>query len=270
MPAANFTCPPQAGSISYSGIHAATLGAQCRQSPKDFATPTLKPHTPGEAALVKPAYRKLHKVLSRFIQVWIRGFPDVVTAKDLADLGIPPIDPTHTPVPQPAAQAEADVVLPGPHLVELWIKEPAASLAVDPDRPNHGVRIFWGVLGSPGAQDKFRIAAPPASGSDLPHSTFTRRKKYRFDFPEEDRDKTAQKPQGFWAWEFCGGHAPFESGALSGTAKLHATRPWSFTAEAVPKLQFLEQLLTPGENCISGKCLTYKELAIFSKSLFQN
>jgi hypothetical protein len=29
--------------------------------------------------------------------------------------------------------------------------------------------------------------------------------------------------------------------------------------EAVPKLQFLEQLLTLGKNCISRKCLTYKE-----------
>jgi hypothetical protein len=35
--------------------------------------------------------------------------------------------------------------------------------------------------------------------------------------------------------------------------------------EAVPKLQFLERLLTPpGENCESRNCLTYKELAIFS------
>jgi hypothetical protein len=32
----------------------------------------------------------------------------------------------------------------------------------------------------------------------------------------------------------------------------------------------LEQLLAHGENCISRKCLPYKELAIFSKSLFQN
>jgi hypothetical protein len=40
--------------------------------------------------------------------------------------------------------------------------------------------------------------------------------------------------------------------------------------EAVPKCQILEQLLTPGENCISHKYLPYKELSIFSKSLFQN
>jgi hypothetical protein len=37
--------------------------------------------------------------------------------------------------------------------------------------------------------------------------------------------------------------------------------------EAVPKFQFLEQLLSPGENCISRKYLTHKGLAIFSKSL---
>jgi hypothetical protein len=42
------------------------------------------------------------------------------------------------------------------------------------------------------------------------------------------------------------------------------------TIEAVPKLQFLEQLLTPGENCMSRKSLPYNKLAIFSESLFQN
>jgi hypothetical protein len=43
-----------------------------------------------------------------------------------------------------------------------------------------------------------------------------------------------------------------------------------YKIEAVPKLQFLKQLLTPGENCMRHKCLASKELAIFSKSLFQN
>jgi hypothetical protein len=40
--------------------------------------------------------------------------------------------------------------------------------------------------------------------------------------------------------------------------------------KAFPKLQFLGKLLTPGENYISRKCLTYKELAILSKSILQN
>jgi hypothetical protein len=73
--------------------------------------------------------------------------------------------------------------------VELLIKK-LPSLEGDPDRADYGVRIFWGVLGESSATDKFRISVPPKSGDDLPHSTFTRRKRYRFDFPEEDRGKT--------------------------------------------------------------------------------
>jgi voltage-gated potassium channel len=41
-------------------------------------------------------------------------------------------------------------------------------------------------------------------------------------------------------------------------------------SEAVPKLQFLEQLFTPWRKLSSPNFLYYKELAIFSKSLFQN
>jgi hypothetical protein len=44
-------------------------------------------------------------------------------------------------------------------------------------------------MGEPTAADKFRITAPPVKGGDLPHSTFTRRKKFRFDF-EGDSGKT--------------------------------------------------------------------------------
>jgi hypothetical protein len=73
------------------------------------------------------------------------------------------------------------IKLAGPHV---------PSLEPEPDRANHGVRIFWGILAEPGDTDKFRITAPPRDGDDLPHSTFTQRRKYRFDFPEEDRGKT--------------------------------------------------------------------------------
>jgi hypothetical protein len=52
-----------------------------------------------------------------------------------------------------------------------------------------GVRIFWGILGAPTENDKFRLTAPPLTGNDLPHSTFTHRKNYRFDF-EGDSGKT--------------------------------------------------------------------------------
>jgi hypothetical protein len=36
---------------------------------------------------------------------------------------------------------------------------------------------------------RHRIAAPPAKGEDLPHSLFTHKKKYRFDF-DGDSGKT--------------------------------------------------------------------------------
>jgi hypothetical protein len=73
--------------------------------------------------------------------------------------------------------------------VELWIRK-LLSLEADPDRPNYGVRIYYGILGDPVAGDKFRLTRPPLSGDDLPHSVFTKRRKYRFDFSEEDRGKT--------------------------------------------------------------------------------
>jgi hypothetical protein len=59
----------------------------------------------------------------------------------------------------------------------------------DPPEADYGVRIFWGIMGEASAKDKFRITAPPLVGDDLPHSTFTHRKKFRFDF-EGDSGKT--------------------------------------------------------------------------------
>jgi hypothetical protein len=59
----------------------------------------------------------------------------------------------------------------------------------DGSRIDYGVRIFWGIMGETTERDKFRLSAPPATGDDLPHSTFTHRKKYRFDF-DGDSGKT--------------------------------------------------------------------------------
>jgi hypothetical protein len=57
------------------------------------------------------------------------------------------------------------------------------------DRSEFGVRIFWGILGAPTAADKFRLSDLPETCRDLPHSTFTHRKRYRFDF-DGDSGKT--------------------------------------------------------------------------------
>jgi hypothetical protein len=147
-----------------------------------------EPHLPSDVLAKDLARKRDEKVLRNFNKEFIL-YSSVVTPQEKEDLGNKPHDDHPTPVPRPRDQAEADIVLPGPHLVELRIKK-LTTLGVEPDQADYGVRIFWGVLGDSGGADKFRISTPPKSGDDLPHSTFTRRKKYRFDFPEEDRGKT--------------------------------------------------------------------------------
>jgi hypothetical protein len=143
---------------------------------------TLKPHTPAETAAKNKAKADSRKVLSRFIQVWIRGFPEVVTVEDLKNMGIPPIDPTRTPVPPPEAQPEADLTFPGIHTVELRnIRTVAGTGGGDP-RSDWGVRIHYGILDPANPTGRHRIPAPPLTGEDLPHSTFTHKRKHRFDF----------------------------------------------------------------------------------------
>ncbi|MDR1418943.1 MAG: hypothetical protein LBI86_01065 [Treponema sp.] len=150
---------------------------------------TFKPHTPAETAGKNKAKADSRKVLSRFIQVWIRGFPEIVTVEDLENLGIPPIDHTHTPVPRPKAQAEADLTFPGIHTVELRNIRTVAGTGDEDPRSDWGVRIHYGILDAPGSAGKHRIATPPLTGDDLPHSVFTHKKKHRFDF-DGDSGKT--------------------------------------------------------------------------------
>jgi hypothetical protein len=156
-----------------------------------------QPHTSSDILAKDLARKRDEKTLREFNNEFI-VYSSAVTPEEKKDLGNHPRDPHPTPVPTPTAQVEADIVLPGPHLIELRIKE-LASLAAEADRANHGVRIYWGVLESlaagvsspaKGQADKFYLASPPVSGDDLPHSDFTRKKRYRFDFPGEDRGKT--------------------------------------------------------------------------------
>jgi hypothetical protein len=70
------------------------------------------------------------------------------------------------------------------HLIELFaIHAVSTTISEEEKKAAFGVRIFWGIRGS--ATDKFSLAGEPEDGNDLPHSTFTRRKRYRFDFDGE-------------------------------------------------------------------------------------
>jgi hypothetical protein len=140
---------------------------------------TLIPHTKVDTEAKNDAKKAALAVIRPFVNQYLR-FPPV-TNEDRTAAGIPNRDIIPTPVPTPQDQPEADVVYPGRHLLELVNIRTVPGPAKD-SRGDFGVRIFWGVMGEPTATDKFRIAAPPLTGNDLPHSTFTRRKKYRFDF----------------------------------------------------------------------------------------
>jgi hypothetical protein len=146
------------------------------------------PHLPSQTAAKKRAHKTSRTVLARFIKVWFRGFPEAVTVEDLRSMDIPEIDTTHTPVPQPRDQAEADVTYPGTHLIEL-VRIRSVAGGTDDPRADWGKRIYYGILDPANPNGRHRIGAAPITGADLPHSVFTRTKKHRFDF-DGDSGKT--------------------------------------------------------------------------------
>ncbi|MDR2743545.1 MAG: hypothetical protein LBB98_15550 [Treponema sp.] len=153
---------------------------------KDAYGATIGPHTPVETEAKNEAKKAAEGAARPFVNQYLRYPP--VTNEDRTAMEIPIRDTTHTPVPRPDMQAEADVAYPGVHRIELTNIRTVGS-GKDDSRSEFGVRIFWGILGPATEHDKFRISAPPLTGDDLPHSTFTHRKHYTFNF-EGDSGKT--------------------------------------------------------------------------------
>jgi hypothetical protein len=141
---------------------------------------TFKDRTTADTAAMEAAYVRSKKVLSRFIQVWFRGFPEIVTADHLANLGIPPIDKIKTPIPAPGNQAEADLTFPGIHMVELRNIRPVAGMPPEP-RSDYEVEICFGFIGPPSEKYPLRLAQVPKNGEDLNYSVTTKKKSKRFD-----------------------------------------------------------------------------------------
>jgi hypothetical protein len=155
---------------------------------KNAYNPILSPHSP-EITREKNRVRKSsERYLRLFVNRFLRYVP--VTDADRDKMRIPNRRLGSTPIPPPDLPVECDVIPVAGHLVDLKIHPLPVEYRETHQNSNHGVRIYWGVLGKAVAADKFRLSAPPESGEDLPHSIFTRRKKYRFDFSEADRGKT--------------------------------------------------------------------------------
>jgi hypothetical protein len=146
-------------------------------------------HTSGDVLAKNEARDEGKDILRAFNRQYILNAREVTDAQR-RDIGCPVHDPHPTPVPRPKAEPEADITYPGKHLLELAkIRPIVGTMSDEEEKAEFGVRIFWGVMGAPTATDKFRLTAPPETGDDLPHSTFTHRKRFRFDF-DGDSGKT--------------------------------------------------------------------------------
>jgi hypothetical protein len=147
------------------------------------------PHTSGDVTAKNEQKIDSKGILQDFNRQYVRYAREVTDAQR-RDLGCPVDDPNRTPTPAPRAQCVADTTYPGAHLIELVnIRAILGTLSDEEAKAEFGVRIFWGIMGPPTETDKFRLSAVPLTGGDLPHSTFTHRKKFRFDF-EGDSGKT--------------------------------------------------------------------------------
>ena len=104
-----------------------------------------------------------------------------LTDADFSALGLKVKDSEPTPVAEPAGQAEAAISFPGRTQLMLHIKH--ASGSQQDARAYYGYRIYSGVTAAG--------ETPPANGSQLRESKFTRKKKELFNFKPEDTGKTA-------------------------------------------------------------------------------
>jgi hypothetical protein len=101
----------------------------------------------------------------------------------------------YDPVPDPADQVSVEVRVVGQHILDVLLDKIDIS-GSGGDRSDYGKRVYYGIMPAGGAgveaatSNKRELRAPPKTGEDLPHSVFTRKQRYRFDFSEDDRGKT--------------------------------------------------------------------------------
>ena len=106
-----------------------------------------------------------------------------LTNSDMVALGLKLKDVIPTNVPPPSIPVTGRLTFPSIGLVEMCEISPDGEKS--DDRSKYGVRIYFGVLSDATSTYKHRIAAPPKTGDDLPHSVFTRQKRYRFAFSDQ-------------------------------------------------------------------------------------
>jgi len=125
---------------------------------------------------------KLVKELRNYIQGFLARNTNV-TKEDRVMMSLPVYDTTPTNVAPPTMQAEGTLAFRGIGLVEIRDIRPATE---KPEaKTGYGVRIYYGIKGVASATNRFRISERPRMGDEMPHSVFTRKKRYLFDFTRE-------------------------------------------------------------------------------------
>jgi len=147
----------------------------------DLLLATAGQRTPAQNLARREAQAEATKALRAFVNQYLRFAP--VTNVDRVEMGIPNRDTIPTTIPPPSIPVTGVLSFPAVGLVE--VREIRALGDKSDTRAKHGVRIYYGILGTPSETNKFRIAEQPNTGDDLPHSVFTRRSRHRFDFAGE-------------------------------------------------------------------------------------
>jgi len=141
--------------------------------------PTIGQHTPAQRQGRDDARRRAVAVIRPFVQRFLMWPP--VTNEDRVNMRLTVRDTTLTTIGAPTLAAQGEFTFPSVHVVEIRKLGP---VGVEPGdtRAKHGFRIHFGVLGGVEKNIQSRIDMAPASGEELPHSIFTRRKRILFDF----------------------------------------------------------------------------------------
>ena len=153
---------------------------------EDFENKLAKAKDPNHGKVDVLEKNEARKRLEKECRTYVQGFlarNPFVTNPDRETMGITIPDVIPTVVPPPSVPVEGDLYFPAAGLVEV---KNIRATGVQVDRKaEYGVRIYYGIMGAPDDADKFRINTTPKTGDDLPHSVFTRRNRYRFDFTGE-------------------------------------------------------------------------------------
>jgi hypothetical protein len=139
-----------------------------------------QPHTSADVLAKDEAKAAGKTILREFNNQYILYAKEVSDAEK-KEIGAHVHDTTPTSVPRPRDQPEADITYPGKHLIELDRIRSVAGGSDDP-RSDWGIRIHFGILDESGTGGRHRVSKPPLTGDELPHSVFTHKKKYRFNF----------------------------------------------------------------------------------------